>query len=299
MTVGSMLREQREKLGLDLPAMATYLRIRLPFLQSIENDAFNELPPGNAYRIGFIKSYASALNLDVEEAVALFRKEQVASTQKTPLRVRVPISDSRTPTISVIGIVLVLIAACWVSWAFLHRSDRTMADEVPPVPERLQEKPVQAEAAAPVPPAVPSATPAPATPAPVTAADSTESDEARDETYNHEAGAQIPNRAATQAAAVPAGHELSGDTGPYHVQIVSLAESWVQIRDSGKVVYTGVMHPGDTYRVPDRPGWTMTAGNSGGIILALDGKNGAPLGAAGEVARNVPLDTASVATQHP
>ena len=41
----------------------------------------------------------------------------------------------------------------------------------------------------------------------------------------------------------------------------------------GNTVLDRVMKPGDTFPVPDTPGLKLTTGNSGGIVLVLDGKD--------------------------
>ncbi len=313
MSVGSLLREQRERLGLDLAEVAAYLRIRLPFLEAIENDAFEQLPPGGAYRVGFIKSYAGALEIDPEKAAAQFRQEQAHANQKQPLTMRRPVGESRVPTFSLVFVVLALFAAGWVGWAYLHRSDRTLAEEVPPVPDRLQEKPAQLEAqagqpaapegrsnnaaaAGPPQPSEPSQPPGPSS-VPATAQASPpppaegEQDEAHDETYNRDTQAQSPafHFATADAGASTVPGTALGASGPSRVEVKASADSWVQIRDPSKVAYTGVLHAGDSYRVPDQPGWSLVAGNAGGISLMIDGTEGAPLGKSGQVIRGVSL----------
>jgi cytoskeleton protein RodZ len=279
MSVGSVLAEQREKLGIEIGAMATYLRIRLPYLQAIETDAFDDLPPGNAYRIGFIKSYAAALDLDVDEVVALYRKEQ-DGTQKIPLRVRMPLKESHGSTLGLLGILAALLVAGWIAWACLHHTgDRAVADAVPPVPDRLQ--PQAAVAAASI---------------QAETTDSGESDEARDEAYNKAKAA--PAAQAAPPAAAPTGAPISTVSGPWRVEIATIADTWVQIKSDQGVVYTGVMHAGDTYQIPDQPGWTMTAGNAAGVTLVVDGRASAPLGAAGAVIRDLPLDAAGLGGHH-
>ena len=318
MTIGALLREQRECLNYSLADLAVYLHIRLPYLEAIENDLFDELPPGSAYRVGFIKSYASVLQLDADKAVELFRKEQSNSMKRQPLVVRRPISESHVPTFSLIFIILALFAAIWIGWSYLHRSDRTLADEIPAVPERLQAKPAQVEAAATTPPvaaggasngistaaAGPSEPPPIQPPVPVDEPPSppadVEPDEARDDPYaNKQQAARAEPAQPAVTTPPPAGSAL-GSTAASHVEIQAIADSWVQIRDGSKVVYSGLMHAGDSYRVPDQAGWFLTAGNAGGITLAVDGKPGQPLGAPGVVAHNVALDAGKVmATVHP
>src|SRR5258708_2566842 len=72
--VGTDLRDARERLGWTLPAVAASLRIRLPYLEAIEAGRTRELP-GNAYAVGFIRTYATAMGLDPDEICRRFRAE--------------------------------------------------------------------------------------------------------------------------------------------------------------------------------------------------------------------------------
>ncbi len=61
--IGSVLKGQREKLGHSLQDVAQNTRIRKTYLESIENNQFDDLP-GQTYVIGFIRVYAHSLGLD-------------------------------------------------------------------------------------------------------------------------------------------------------------------------------------------------------------------------------------------
>jgi hypothetical protein len=51
------------------------------------------------------------------------------------------------------------------------------------------------------------------------------------------------------------------------------------VRDAGRaILFTGVLKPGETYRVPDRPGLSLRAG---GLNILIDGKPAPPLGPPG------------------
>ena len=74
------------------------------------------------------------------------------------------------------------------------------------------------------------------------------------------------------------------------IMVRANADSWVQIRSADHIVlFTAVLRPGDIYRVPNREGLTMRAGNAGGLDIIVDGKPAPTLGPMGAV-RNVSLD---------
>lgn len=75
------------------------------------------------------------------------------------------------------------------------------------------------------------------------------------------------------------------------IQLRATQDSWIQVRDnSGEIIFTRVLKPGDVYRVPDRSGIRVRTGNAGGLVVVTDGVEGAPLGAVGQVLRDVSLD---------
>ena len=79
--------------------------------------------------------------------------------------------------------------------------------------------------------------------------------------------------------------------------MAATTDSWIQIRDANRsLLFTGLLKPGERYRVPDRPGLLMRVGNAGGLDVTVDGKPVPPLGPAGAV-RNVALDPEALAAK--
>lgn len=60
---GKMLRQIREKMGMDLKTISTETKISLKVLELIEEEAFDRLP-AQVYLKGFLKGYAQCLGLD-------------------------------------------------------------------------------------------------------------------------------------------------------------------------------------------------------------------------------------------
>ena len=75
--------------------------------------------------------------------------------------------------------------------------------------------------------------------------------------------------------------------------------SWILIADgSGHTIYDHVLKPGETYRVPDMEGLTLTSGNYTGLTLTLNGIDlPRAYGSSGRVIKNMPLDTAALKSQ--
>lgn len=77
--LGDTLKEQRERLGIDLRDVARALKIRHDYLVAIERSEFEKLP-GEVFAKGYIRAYARYLNIDpeplIEEFNNLYKKEE-------------------------------------------------------------------------------------------------------------------------------------------------------------------------------------------------------------------------------
>ena len=95
--VGADLCAARERLGWSLPAIAGHLRIRLPYLEAIEQGRIGDLPGNNAYAVGFVRTYAQSLGLDPDEIARRFRSETADINRKTELTFPVPVPERGVP----------------------------------------------------------------------------------------------------------------------------------------------------------------------------------------------------------
>jgi cytoskeleton protein RodZ len=150
--VGADLRAARERAGWGLPAVSAHLRIRLPFLEAIEEGRISDLP-GNAYAVGFVRTYAQALGLDPDEIGRRFRTEAAGVNRKTELQFPVPVPERGVPAGAVILVGVVIAIGAYIGWYRFSGDDRATTEVVQPVPERLAPL-----AAAPVPQTAPSDT---------------------------------------------------------------------------------------------------------------------------------------------
>jgi hypothetical protein len=71
--IGPTLRDARNRRKLDLPEVEDAIKIRVRYLQAIENEQWDTLP-GGAYTRGFIRTYASYLGLDGDRLVDDYRR---------------------------------------------------------------------------------------------------------------------------------------------------------------------------------------------------------------------------------
>ena len=78
--IGSILRYHREQRKLDLANVAEELKVKLEYLEAMEQGRFDLLPSG-FYRRSFLKAYAEYLKLDVDEMLRVL-DEQEGGTKK-------------------------------------------------------------------------------------------------------------------------------------------------------------------------------------------------------------------------
>lgn len=71
--IGTILREARKRRKIDLSEVEAATKIRVRYLQAIENDEWDALP-GGVYTRGFIRTYAAFLGLDGERIADDYRK---------------------------------------------------------------------------------------------------------------------------------------------------------------------------------------------------------------------------------
>jgi cytoskeletal protein RodZ len=107
-SVGQYLREQREAKGMSLEEVARATRVPLSSVERLESDQFDELP-GEVFVRRFLKSYARALGLDLDEVLARYTTNRRVAWV-TPLPISSPTRPARSRRYGVaIAFVLLLI----------------------------------------------------------------------------------------------------------------------------------------------------------------------------------------------
>lgn len=131
--VGPTLRARREQLGWALPDVATWLRIRLSYLEAMEDGRVKDLP-GNVYTVGFLRTYAQALGLDAESLVARFKAEARDNIDYKPeLSFPAPVPGSAVPAGVMALLGGVVIIAAYVGWYRMTGVQSVPPQQVPSV----------------------------------------------------------------------------------------------------------------------------------------------------------------------
>jgi cytoskeleton protein RodZ len=284
---GADLRAARERLGWTIEDVSAALRIRLPHLEALEEGRI-DLLPGNAYAVGFLRTYARALGLDPDEIARRFKAEASEVNRRTELVFPAPMPQRGVPAGAVILLGVVLAIGAYAGWYRLSGEGKLPPETVAPVPERLATLAEQA-----VPPSPPAA---PTVPVVVAAAPPAPQAEAPDETAPP-VPAISPSSAAAAAiapppvVAAPAMQPEAPAPDQPRIVVQATADAWLQVRErNGGVLLNKILHNGETWPVPPRPNLVLTTGNAGGTELVVDGVVTTVPGGSGAVRRDLPLD---------
>jgi cytoskeleton protein RodZ len=283
---GADLCAARERVGWSVQDMASALRIRRVYLEALEAGRIDELP-GNAYALGFLRTYATALGLDPHEMTRRFKAEAGSVTQKTELTFPAPVPERGVPAGAVVLLGVVLAVGAYAGWYRLSGEGRLPAETTTAIPVRLAPLVQQA---------VPPSTPPPAAPAAVVAPAPQPVETATVEQVVPAPPPPAPTISPSSAAAAPVPPPpvppaAGGPPDQPRILLRANADSWVQVRDrAGQVLLNRILHPGETWEVPAKSNLLLTTGNAGGTDLLVDGVASQVLGGYGAVRRDLPLD---------
>lgn len=133
MKIGESLRAERENRGLTLFDVEEKTKIRVKYLQALEEENFEEIP-GEAYRLGFLRNYARFLGLDPEHILDLYKTQIDESDSSEPVIEKTAAVEPKSAPVSgrtVLG--FAIIAVIIFTGAFFFFSSR---GENPPIQEQ-------------------------------------------------------------------------------------------------------------------------------------------------------------------
>ena len=298
-TVGQDLRTARLRRGEDLATVSLALKIRKEHLDAVEEDRIESLP-GKTYAIGFVRSYAGYLGLDVTAMVARF-KEEIAGRhdEHTPAIAQIPDEETRHLPRGwriVAGVVVLLLG--YGAWHLFSSGSTQVA--VPPPPSLNPPKAAVAKSApAPTPAPAPAQT---ASAAPVTPAPSTK--QAASTAAPSASMSSLPASTQTKPPGPDNAVSTIGATGGTvygeqnrnpRVVLKARTDTRITVRgEDGSLYLNRDLKAGDTYMVPNLPGLSLATSNAGAIEVALDGQVLGPVGQGQEILGRVSLDPQSL-----
>lgn len=135
--VGAQLRQVRLERGEALEDVAQNLRIKATYLFGIEQGDLSMMP-GRTYALGFLRSYADYLGFDGNDLIVQIKSTVANLTDRTRLRMRTPLPESRLPKTPILVFSLVAIVAIYAGWTYLDRSGHLVFETVAEVPDGLR-----------------------------------------------------------------------------------------------------------------------------------------------------------------
>jgi cytoskeleton protein RodZ len=113
------------------------LRIKSSYLFGIEQGDLSALP-GRPYALGFLRSYADYLGFDGEDLVGKMKAAVADLTDRTRLRIRMPLPENRLPKTPVVVISLAVVVGVYAGWSYINHGSRMAVDTVAEVPDELR-----------------------------------------------------------------------------------------------------------------------------------------------------------------
>lgn len=320
-TVGQDLRAARLRRGDDLAAVSRALKIRKDHLEAIEEDRLEALP-GRTYAVGFVRTYADYLGLESVETVERFKAEIAGRGDSNHQFALTPEPEERRlPQGWIVIAAVLLVFLAYGGYHLARSADNLTGQPVAPVPARIAPKPPAAifhKAQ------VPALQTAPLQSAPTAPAASPASGSAAAQAPGINGGqtsgtapgvgtapsgrpggpgaslAAIPAAApAAQPAVLPPGQVFGAQNRDARVILRAREPTRVLVQGAdGAVFINRVLQPGDSYRVPDKVGLTLTTPNGGAVAVELDGQEMGSAGGAGQVTEAMSLDPQAIVDRY-
>jgi cytoskeleton protein RodZ len=281
-SLGGMLREARETLGLSVADVAGQIKFAPRQIEALEADDFKHLPE-EAFLRGFVRSYAKILKLDAQTLLANMPQAKTASAELIPASVDVPFPNAysvRQQNMVWLG-AAALLAVILAGFAFWHfktpvKQAKVAPVETPvtlPIEEKAVSEPLLLKSST-IEPTVP-ALPKVRTPV------SSPAREAKAQSSVRASKTLASVREAKAPAAKPAPEvkainpavppdTLSQTT---ELRLVFGEESWTEIKDKdGNILSSQVNPPGSELRLEGNPPFIMLIGHAASASLYYRGK---------------------------
>ncbi len=309
-SVGSLLRQARLAQKGKLPEISENLRISHEHLKALEDDDMSGLP-GQAYAVGFIRSYADHLGLDADMLIAQY-KSQGAGDSKG-LDFPVTEEDYELPSFVLVSGLIVVSAIAYLFWAFLIDAEEIVMDKANSISS--VEETVDSEAAL-----------ATSDGSPGTGAMTGLMNRPlmNDEALPDETASQASDRVSQQEivieqkivvapeaetmpkkafnmGAVNKAADLVVDVKPLPeiaatpLYLRGLGQTWLRVTDdAGKVLYSSIILKGETFELPLEGGFRVDTFDAGKLEYVYGDKTGSRLGQDGENLRGRAISVKSI-----
>lgn len=312
LTLGILLRNERESKGLELQNVAQRLRIKEMYLEALETGNYT-IFPGLVYGSGFLRSYALFLGLNEKEVLKHF-KEETSHLVQEPVEMPIPTNTNVLPSKKLLVSLFAFGCIAYAFWYVMSpgrtheisllemASDAFVTESVQPT----KEVPVEADALL------------------VTEIQQQDVPSQNAIVENIASSAVVPtpseNQAVLEAVVVPQEPiqktvqpqepkediiethitgKVYGLEKPVILSFVATEKVWVEVKENGRVIFNRVLQKGDGYN-PTKASekMTMRVGNAGAVSVYVNGKYWDVLGRKNMVKKDISLNPDNYKLQH-
>ena len=259
-TIGSVLRDERERKGLSYAQVSEITKVRQTFLKALESEAWDDLP-SPAFVSGFIRSYGRVLGLNEKELMALYQ-------ETGPVKIAPPkplVKPARSHKISFTMLVFLLLAISSIYFLWKGYSDQKAPDVAPEKISATEIEPKKIEKTHDVQNRTTTEIPSTQTQPDETieTLDNPESDQKNSDLLENDIEPTKDAGPAEPAEIVPQKLVLKARIRE---------ETWVKIFIDDKDPREYIFQPGRRYQWTAEEGFKLMIGNARGIDLELNGE---------------------------
>lgn len=281
-SVGERLRQKRDELKISLADASQRLCIRADLLRAIEEGDTAKLPE-KVYTFGFIGSYARFLDLNEKEILSEYRKEHAEKAEEIYPLFLDPMPKKGAP--SFINYFMgVLILALGIGVWFYIKKDVSV-ENLSFLTSIEDKKPIDTAELKEAENIAPSQT--------IFSAPSEEPPLSPQSTENSDFN-DLPSEESSTSAdllTLPLSTESPPPASPSEITLKATEKVWVQVNNAqGIPIFTKIMKPSESFKIPPGEDFSLTMGNAGGLIIFVNNRELSSLGSPGQVIRNMSLN---------
>ncbi len=245
--IGQYLRSKRDELSLSLKEISEKTRIRISYLQAIEEENFDKIP-GRVFIKGYVRQYCRALSIPETEAINILTED--LEEYFKPLEEE-PAVVERKKSLSIRLLYPAAVILIVLSIGLYYKSKER-------IPIQLAQDRTE-----------------------VTEQDKTSSNALSEqntpiasESTSQDGNIKIPS---------PLGTAEADYSGKHILEVETVKETWIFINIDNKLKYSMILKPGEVRSWSGRNTFFMRVGNAGGIRITYDGQALGSPGRMGEV----------------
>lgn len=293
-SAGQMLRKAREAHNLTLDEVSRRLCLSKSVLEALEEGRFRDLSQGEAYIIGFVRSYARLVDVDPKRIVLQMKEELPPCENPPELIFPVPLPPAGHPKkLALLFSILVTVGGVFLGQEFLMKTvPSELAHHTPFVPVQVTIS-------------------APKDNQSIKAAQNADTNTASIVPSHEKSGffsliEPSSTGVSAESSFVPfvatdtkdlQGFSQSGLESSHSGGLVLEAteKSWIEVRDEqGNLHASKLLQPGEVYEVQGNAHLLLSTGNMGGLRVRQGEEIIESLGKRGAVRRKIPLTFANL-----